>query len=312
MSISGTRCLFSTLAAIGIVTASGLAAPAHSGAADLAWKFEKGEVLRYEFTQKNARKFETQGQDLESTSTLVLNLTWTVNEVEADGTAKITQTIERVRVDMENGSQRLSYDSKADDPAKANETNDSAETLRKFYSIATTEPYSLTINNRGEVLEAQVPPKLADLIREYQFQPLADTGGVLSSEGIKKIFVQFFPELPEKPVEPGSTWTGSLEVPAGALSLTLTTKYTLESQESQTAKISGVVDTTIKPRPGVPATLEIKSQTSSAEYAFDTGSGCLDHSSVSQTIQIEAKQGDRTSQMTLNLSINAKRMPEEK
>ncbi|HEU5117731.1 MAG TPA: DUF6263 family protein, partial [Isosphaeraceae bacterium] len=248
----------------------------------------------------------------ESTSTLVLNLKWTIDEVEPDGTAKITQTIERVRVDMENGSQRLSYDSKADDPAKADGSNDSVETLRKFYSIATTEPYSLTINTRGEVLEAQVPPKLADLIREYQFQPLADTGGVLSSEGIKKIFVQFFPKLPEKPAEPGSTWTGTLEVPAGALSLTLTTKYTLESEESGSAKITGAVDTTIKPRPGIPTSLEIKSQTSSAEYAFDTGSHCLDHSSVSQTIQVEAKQGDQSAQTTLNLSISAKRVLEEK
>ncbi len=313
MSMYGIRRFFSVVVTMGTLAASGVVvSPALTRAADLAWRFEKGEVLHYELSQKNAMKVVTQGQDLESTSTLTINLKWTVDEVQDDGSAKITQTIDRVRVDLEVGSQTVAYDSKTDDPKKAGEPNDNAETLRRFYTVATAEPYTLTVSRLGEVLDAKIPPKLVDLIKEYQFQPLADTGSVLSTEGLKKMFIQFFPRLPEKSVEPGSTWTGSLEVPAGPLTLTLQTKYTLEAADAQSAKISGAITTTIKPRPGVPTTLDVKSQKSSAEYHFDTVSGCLDQTAVSQTLNVEATVNDRTTQMTLDLSVNTKRIQEGK
>jgi hypothetical protein len=311
MSTLKTLRLLPALATSGILAVLSLGPSAQTQAADLAWKFRKGEVLRYELAQKNNMKFETQGQDLESSSTLTINLKWTVDEVQTDGSAKITQTVEHVHVDLATGSQRVSYDSKTDDPEKAG-PNDSAETLRTFYTIATTEPYSLTVSPTGEILDAQVPPKLADLIKEYQLQPLADTGSVLSAEGLKRLFVQFFPKLPTQPVEPGSSWNGSLEFPAGPLTLTLQTHYTLESVDAQTAKISGDVNTTLKPRPGLPTTLEVKSQKSSASYAFNTSAGYLDQSAVSQTLNVEAKSGDNTTSMTLDLNVNAKRTPDEK
>ena len=310
MSILGLRRVFLVVVTIGALATVGVGSSGRIRAADLAWKFEKGKVRRYELSQKNAMKVETQGQDLESTSTLTIDLTWTVAEVLENGSAKITQTVDRVRVDLEAGTQHVAYDSKTDDPEKAGDGNDSAETLRKFYTIATAEPYTLTMNRQGEIVDAVVPPKLVDLIKEYQFQPLADTGSVLSTEGLKKMFVQFFPKLPEQAVEPGSTWNGALEVPAGPLLLTLQTKYTLESADAQAAKISGAINTMIKPRPGVPTTLEVKSQTSSAEYGFDIEDGCLDQTAVTQTLSVEAKAGERATQMMLSLSVNAKRVKE--
>jgi hypothetical protein len=308
MNTSEHRRLLARPAAVATLALAALLSAGPARAADLAWTFKKGDVLRYEFAQKNSTKVAGQGQDVETVSTLTIDFSWTVDDVTDDGSAKITQKLDRVRVDVEAGPQTISYDSTAPAPEKT-ATNDPAEPLRRFYSAATAEPSTLTVNRRGEIIDAQVPAKLADMIRDSQFQALADSGSVLSAEGLKKMFAQFFPKLPDRPVEVGSTWDGSLEVPAGPSTLTLQVRYTLASADEKTAKITAAIESSIKPRPGIPVTLEIKSQKSSADYVLDLAAGRFDRTAVSHSLEIEAKAGDRASTATISLDVNARQLP---
>src|SRR4051812_46090243 len=101
-------------AAIAVLVLIGLGASTRAAdESTLRWRFQKGDVLKYEFKQKNDLNLKAAGQELKNVSELTFNVRWEVKSVADDGTAKVVMKVERVRAHVKNGPQTIDYDSNA-------------------------------------------------------------------------------------------------------------------------------------------------------------------------------------------------------
>ncbi len=81
------------------------AAGAELRAEDLRYKFEQGEKLLFSMTQNVTISLTAEGapdqeKSFEQTIEQVTDILWSVDEVQEDGTAKISQTVERIRLNV--------------------------------------------------------------------------------------------------------------------------------------------------------------------------------------------------------------------
>jgi hypothetical protein len=92
-----------------------LLAPSITAAQDsLAWRFKEGEKLAYQRTQdrKHATNRPDQGEVIR-TELRVTDLTVKFNKVQADGSAELTVTIERIQQKQKGPRGVIEYDSAA-------------------------------------------------------------------------------------------------------------------------------------------------------------------------------------------------------
>ncbi len=301
--------MFSTLrtfaARAGFTAALVLAAVSPAQAQTLLrWQFKEGQVFRYEFGQRNEIKVKAEGQEVTSKNDLTVNLTWTVKSVTPDGTADIVMKMDRVRAAVEAGPQKIQYDSKADKPDEG-----AAKVFHDIYSVAIGPDFKLKINSRGEVLESKVPEKLTAALQASPFAAVADGGSFLSDKGLKNVFAQVVPVLPEKAVAKGATWSGSLELPVQPLKLTLTHKDTLADVSGDAAKITSVLETKIIPDPASQIVLEMKKQEGNGNVSLDTKSGRITESSIVQKIELSLTIMNKMIDQTISIDARLKLIP---
>ncbi|GIW88528.1 MAG: hypothetical protein KatS3mg108_2852 [Isosphaeraceae bacterium] len=251
----------------------------------LRWKLEKGQRLGYEFTQRNAIEVELENQEIKSSTTLQFGLIWDVESVEADGSARLKQTVDYVRVEVESGMQEpLVYDSRqgGDPPGPL-------APLKALYASVTAAPYELTLDARGQVRDVKVPE---DVIRAAQGSPaamLADGGSLLSAKGVERLLAQVIPPLPEGSASQGATWDLKLELPAGPLQMAITNTYSLDQATTPEALVTAQIDTAIKPASGSPLEVEVSKQSGTGRYRFEVEKGRLRDTDVTQDIRLILK-----------------------
>src|SRR5688572_27733298 len=105
-----------------ILAACGLALillPSAAQAADpLHWKFTPGLTNRYRMTQNTKLAMNTgPGGNVQTDSKMTLDLSWTVEEVDDDGSAVLNQRIDRMQMKISTGAgQSTEIDSASDEP----------------------------------------------------------------------------------------------------------------------------------------------------------------------------------------------------
>src|SRR5207244_3463797 len=87
----------------------------------LRYKFKEGEKLNYVMEQTMVMKMNVGGKEVTVKSEQVMDLLWNIHSVDSDGTAKLTQTMQRIRMNMDLPTgQKITYDSRdkkeLDDP----------------------------------------------------------------------------------------------------------------------------------------------------------------------------------------------------
>src|SRR5262249_38285939 len=122
----------------------------------LRYKFKKGEKLNYEMEQKIGMAMSIMGRDINMDMGQTIDMTWSVLDVDADGKAKMTQTITRVRFTMDGPTGKVEYDSKED---KAPEGPLGKIMTPIFRALAGAE-IGLTMDTQGKVSDIKVPEKL--------------------------------------------------------------------------------------------------------------------------------------------------------
>ncbi len=281
----------------------GLAAEAQAQS-PLRWKFQAGQTLNYEFSQKNQIKVKTPDKEFASKNDLIVNVAWKVKNVTPDGTAEIAMEIKRVQADVEAGQEKLKYDSQAEKQGEG-----PAKQFHDVYSVAIGPEFTLKIDARGQVLEAKVPEKVTAALQASPFLAVADGGSFLSEKGLKNVFAQVVPVLPEKPVSKGDTWSGTIELPVQPLKLTLTHKNTLAELDDTTAKITTVLETSIKPEADSPLVVEMKKQEGAGTVSVDTKTGRITASSFIQTINLGLSFMDKKIDQTVSINAQLKLLP---
>lgn len=250
----------------------------------LRWKFQKGDVLKYEFKQKNDLNLKAAGQELKNVSELTFNVRWEVKSVADDGAAKVTMKVERVRAHVKNGQQTIDFDSNAKGDAEP-----AAAAISTAYREVVGPDYLLTVDSKGKVVEAKVPDAVKESLKGSPFQAIADGGSVLSDSGVKNMFLQVIPVFPDKPVAQGGKWVTLMELPTGPLTVKLKETYTLAKSGPDGATIEATLSTKMEPVAGVPLTVEMKKETGDATFTFDAKAGRITKSVVHQTMDVSLK-----------------------
>jgi hypothetical protein len=302
MLMTRTRAVVLTL---GLGLGLGSCAPAARAQSPLRWKFQAGETLRYEFQQLSEFKVKVNNQETTNATDLTIELSWKVKRVADDGVAEITQTVDRARVKIQAGPQKIAYDSK---DGKTDD-NPSAQALSQVYAAAVGQEYSLKISPRGEVLDAKVPDSVTNALRGSPFQASADGGGVLSAVGLKNMFAQVFPVLPPEVAGKGKTWDSTLVLPTAPLVTTLKTTYTLAGLDETSAKIDSAIEAAIKSGPEIPFTINLRKQTGTGTFLFDRDPGRLTEAKIHQSMELLLGFMNREIEQSIGLDLRLKRLP---
>lgn len=291
---------FTTSAGPAIVVLIALAAaPASRAQTELAWKFERGQSLGYEFTQKTSQTISDGSSKQERLTELRIGTTWKVASVAEDGTAEILLSVDHVRAEVKAGPDTTLYDSrekKAEGPG--------ASLLNDLYGAAIGASYKLKVDRGGRVDVLGFPDAVEEAQRVSLPPPLPDGGSLFSRRGLENLLGQVLPRLPESPVTPGNTWDGALTFPAGELRMTVSTTFTLTAIEGDDARLSGAIVTGVEPRQEL-LPIRVKSQSGKGEYRFDARAGRLDDARIEQSIELGLETMGRvtTVAMTINLGM---------
>ena len=119
--------------------------------ATLRWKFKPGETLHYTMDQKTVVIGKLPVLDTKSTLTQTIEMTWTVKRVESNGQAELTQTITRIRDQVDGTVGTYTYDSK---DGKEPESLIAAAKIPVFKALlGAVVPFKMS--PRGELVEVR-------------------------------------------------------------------------------------------------------------------------------------------------------------
>ncbi|MFO0910338.1 MAG: DUF6263 family protein [Isosphaeraceae bacterium] len=268
----------------------------------LKLRFQAGQTLRYNFQQKNSIKVKANGQDTTNASDLVIEFHWTIKSVDAEGTAEVVQTLDRVSVALTVGAKTYKLDTREpaakDDPV--------AKPLSQVYRAALAAETTFKLSPRGELRDVVIASSVTEALRGSPFEASADGGSVFTPLGIKNMFAQVLPILPKAPVPVGNAWTQEIELPTGLLLVRLKGSPKL-IRPGPKAEIESNLSMSLAANPGVQATIELKSQKGTGRYVLDTEAGRLVEASLNQSVELTLSLGkaslDQSSQATTTMKL---------
>jgi len=262
----------------------------------LRWKFKEGDIHHYQLKQTTKNTATVQGQEIGTTITQDLEMTWKVESVESDGTAKVAQTIDRIQIRLDSPFAQVAYDSAAEE-----EPQGPAAAVAQVVNAMVGMPVTLTMTNRGEVLDADVPEELVRRLQEAG-QAAQGLNNLATADGLKNMMRQSTMELPADEVSEGASWAKEIELPLPTGTTAITNRYTYEGPTTEGGKTLdriGLAMTIhdIKPDPNAPFDLKIDEQDGKGTFVFDNEVGLLEGSEVEQrmTLIVSAMDQEITS-----------------
>jgi len=214
--------------AICVVAAFALLATARDATAAeklLRWKFEPGQKLRVVCTQESRMETSVNNQPLDVQIDMGLEMLWSVESVEADHTATITQSFTRLSTKMQTkDGEPIEYDS-----ASQAEPEGDAANIAKAVAPLLGAKFVVKMDDRGEIVDVALPDKLAQALQDAGMAP----AGAEGREVLEGVFRQSLPHLPALPVDIGTSWNGTHEAKALAGTMIVRTRYSYEGEEDR-------------------------------------------------------------------------------
>lgn len=177
------------------------AASAPGADTTLRWKFATGQKLGYVLTQKTEMTMDVSGKKLETTLTQTIDMTWEVKGVDKDGSADMTQTIDRARFESTApGGGNLHLDT-----ADAEDAPGTPEAMSKLFRAMAGSPFTMKVTPRGELRDVKVPAKIVEAGKE-----LGPAGAMFGSEeSLKNLCGNSLVPFPEAAIAPASRGRGT-------------------------------------------------------------------------------------------------------
>jgi hypothetical protein len=293
------------LACLVLLSAAGVcaAAPAPEQTT-LRYRFKEGEKLHYVLEQNMTMDMNVAGQDVKMEMKQLLEMTWHVTGVDKDGKARMTQTITRLRFNMDGPTGTFEYDSKA-----GKEPNDPVgEQVAPFLKALVGADMTLTMDSRGRIGDVKLSDKFKEAIKNM---PGAAAGNDFASEeGLKRLTSQGGLTLPAGAAAKGDSWSSKLESKTPAGNMVVDTKFTYEGPETRDGKKLDRValrpTATLEPDPNAAFALKIKSQDAKGTARFDNAAGRLVETGVTQVMEMEVDAGGQTVLQTVKSTTTMK------
>jgi hypothetical protein len=260
----------------------------------LRWKLQPDQTLRYLIRQDMASNFELGGKPARMAVAQLLDVRWKVESVDADGAASFSQTIDRIRVKLEQTDQQaVEYDS-----ASKEELQGAAKMLGSFFGLLVDRSIMTKVSSQGEVLDFHFP---ADVLEKLKQLPGGgQLGTLLSEQGLKQMLDVM--ALPAEAVTPGKTWKRHSELNPPNLgkedidmSYTYTGPQTKDGRELEKLDLTVVMKFTPDAKQQILA--EIKEQDTTGSIYFDNVAGYLVQSEATSKLQMHfSMQGNKFNQ----------------
>jgi hypothetical protein len=226
------------------------------------------------------------GRDFNIDMGQTIDMTWNVTDVDADGKAKMTQTITRVRFTMDGPTGKVDYDSK---DGKEPEGPIGKIMTPIFKALAGAE-IGLTMDPQGKVSDIKVPEKLTKAAKSLPQGAGGGLSDMLSEDGLKQMMDQSGLRLPKEAVTKGKTWDQQLEMKSTFGKMKVDTVNTYEGSVTQDGK--QVERVALKPKLAIetdensPAKITVKSQDAKGSAYFDNAAGRLVASNMAQNMEM--------------------------
>lgn len=269
-------------AVAGIGLALALSAPAEqANAATLRWKFKEGEALHYQMEQKVSTQADVNGREIKATSSQTIDMTWKVGAVTPDGTAEITQTVERLRSKVESPVGSFEFDSKSD---KEPEGPQAAAVVPALKAIAGAT-FQYKMSARGELSDVKIPEGLIKTLKESS--PAAGAVGMFSEEGLKNMILESTLALPKEDLTKGKSWSKTTKLPSSPIgTMSLDKTYTYEGPGEGGETIALKIKVGLEPPSGGNLEIKLGKDEGKGTFLFDNAAGRVARSNVTQAIEL--------------------------
>jgi hypothetical protein len=303
MSHSAVRFSHRSLLVVPAVVAALMVGSPHAHAAKLRWKFKEGETLHYQMDQKTVSVAKAEGQESKSTLTQTVNSAWVVHSVAADGSAEMSQTIERLRLKIETPFAKFEFDSAEKKDPAAEKKDSESQIAAQFMPILKAQvgaEFKYKINTLGELSDIRVPKALLAVLN-----PAGGAGGgggggggMFSEEGLKDMIRESSLTFPADDLAPGKTWKNSAKVAQGtAITIAVEKTYTYRGHKPEGEEVALEVKVTPQIGPNAGVDIKITSQEGKGTFLFDAEKGRVIRSTVAKKLDaVITKMGQQFTQ----------------
>ena len=262
----------------------------------LRWKFTSSQKLRLRTTQTMNMSAEVGGNEIKSTTEMAMTVSWTVESVAADGSAKVAQTIDRLGMKMTMpepiGTVRI-------DTADTEEPNPAVAELAKSFKSLIGVAFRQTVSPRGDVCDIEMPGLAADAAAK------AVVGDLVGEDGLADMFRRTALVLPEAPIDAGHRWTETVTMksPLGEMHLDKQFRYlgTELAGGLPLERVSVAMTVRFGDEPSqFGTTMKVTDQDNSGTVYFDAVAGRIARSELNQKMTVELTVGDQTIEQKIN------------
>ncbi len=284
--------------------------------ATLAYKWTKGETLRYRMAQTTDTTMSGLpggAPDVTLNQVLTQAFKMTVDDLSADGVVTLSQVFESMRMEVSTPAGKVVIDSAT--PATSAAAPE--QIAQKIFASLVGEPLTVVLAPSGKVQKVEGFNRLIDkMAASVPGDPAASAAirqlkAGMGDEQMNAMFSQGFPEFPQRALKAGDTWSTSASMPNPVFgAVNTTTELTLASIDGQTAKLVAKTKMELDPKAqGRPAPMGMKPDmgpsTGESEMIFDLASGRL-RSATANIVMPMSMSGTAPDGTPVNMKTSAK------
>jgi len=265
--------------------------------------------LRYAMEQKTVTTLKVPGQQLQTTLTQTIDLSWAVKDVAADGTADVSWTIDRMRTRIESALGAFAYDSK---DAKVPE-GPIASALVPTLKAIVGAPFPFKVNPQGELSDVKVPEKVAQALRDAG-PAMSGSNSTFSEEGLKNMIIQSSLAVPGGDIAVGKSWSKQTKIPSPPIgTMTLDKTFTYLGPDPNSPNIEKIGLATkigVEPQPDTKIKFDIDAQEAKGDFSFDNAAGRIVSADVVEKMETTATVMDQKIQQIVDTKTTMKLIPD--
>ena len=258
-------------------------AAAPAAAQDVRWKFAAGDAHVYAFDLTVTAKITQFGQASETKTALKIVQSWDVKSVNADGSAVVNRTIDRVTIDSDAGGTETHYDSAADSPGAG--AVDPKTLPADFPVIAQLAGRTIpsVIAADGTVKKVTLPEAVTQAIEA------AGPGSAFGEKQVELLFTDRGYALPPAGAEVGDTYTDEAVLPLQFGEVKDARTMTLKALTDESAVID--FKTVLSDADEAAGPMSVAGGTTAGTVTFDVAAGRLAEADTAQTIDLTGPGG---------------------
>jgi hypothetical protein len=273
----------------------------------LKWKFEIGKPFYQEMKTVTKQALKVQGSDVSQNQNMTFYFSWTPKSQDGDNWV-IEQKIIGVKMEIDIGGTKVSYDSTKDNPG--------SNPLGDFFNKLKDSEFKITVNKENKVIKVEGRDAFVTKLIGANPQMEALLKQILTEDALKEMAEPTFAVVPSKEVKKGDApWKRPSKIDMGPLGRYENTyKYTYDGAGAD--KLDTIkVDTTTKYVPPPDTAMsqgagalpfkiksgDLKSTSSSGTVKFDNVKGRVE--SVEMALQIKGELNIEISGQTTKVEL---------